>query len=48
MNPDTILLLISLVLLFFAGVMPLITDKASPVQLGWLGMFFFVITFLTK
>jgi hypothetical protein len=41
-----ILLVIALVLLLLAAVTPLITDKASPVQLGWLGMFFFVLTFI--
>ena len=45
MSVISILLIFSLILLILAAI-PLFW--ASPVQLGWLGMFFFVLTFLIK
>ena len=45
MSAITILLIVSLILFILAAI-PL--PWTSPVQLGWLGMFFFVLTFLIK
>jgi len=42
----TILLITAFILFFLAAVAPLIADKANPVFLGWLGMFFFVLMFV--
>jgi hypothetical protein len=46
MNAHTLLLIVAIILWFFAGVIGMIRPQGSPVQLGWLGMFFYGLSLL--
>jgi len=46
MNAHTLLLILAVILWFFAGILGLIRQQGSPVQFGWLGMFFYGLSLL--